>query len=322
MLAGPPQRAGAPEPQLLRRSVGPAPAPESPSRATPDTPEEPEQGAPGPRVLLPPGWARAVRAATMGLLSPATVATAERERALLTRVRAPLGHPRRVAVIGAKGGVGTTTVTALLGVVLGALRHNRIVVLDLSGPRGDLHARLGAEDPPDLSSPAVINADVVPTGTGRLPVEVLRAPPVRRALPPPETMWRVLNRLGAEHGFSLLDLGDQPDTANAAMALSIADAVVLVTSHTPDSLTAAREVLGFVESTAGPAALDRWLVVQTSLTPARSAEPPKLTPAGSLPLRFSPTLASGGPIRPPKLAAGFREDILAIAGVVASQRHR
>lgn len=273
-------------------------------------------------MLLPPDWARAVRAVTFGLVSPATVATAERERALLTRVRAPLGHPRRVAVLGAKGGVGTTTVTALLGVVLGALRHNRIAVLDLSGPRGDLHGRLGAENPPDLSSPAVINADVVPTGTSRLPVEVLRAPPVRRALPPPETLWRLLNRLGGDHGFSLLDLGDQPDTAHAEMALSVADTVVLVTSHTPDSLATAREVLAFVESTAGPTAMERWLVVQTSLAPARRAQPPTLTPSGSLPLRFSRTLAEGGPIRPPTLAAGFREDLLAVAGAVVSQRHR
>ncbi len=259
---------------------------------------------------------------TLGLLSPATVATAERERALLTRVRAPLGHPRRVAVLGAKGGVGTTTVTALLGVVLGALRHNRVVVLDLSGPRGDLHGRLGAEAPPDLSSPAVINADAVPTGTCQLPVEVLRAPPVRRALPPPDTVWRMLNRLGNDHGFSLLDLGDQPDTAHAAMALSVADTVVLVTSHTPDSLATAREVLAFVEATAGPTAMERWLVVQTSLAPARRTLPPSLTPAGSLPLRFSRTLAEGGPIRPPTLASGFREDILAVAGAVVSQRHR
>lgn len=318
-----PQPGQAPQPgrPLLHRAVGAPPTSPPPAPARPDEAEESQQDRQQPRVLLPDGWARAVRA-TFGLLSPGSVAAAERERVLLARVRAPLGHPRRVAVLGAKGGVGTTTVTALLGGVLGGLRHNRAVALDLSGPRGDLHGRLGASNPPDLSSPAVLNAEVVPTGAGHLPLEVLCAPPVRRALPPPETIQRLLTRLDAEHGFSLLDLGDQPETAHAAMALSVADTVVLVASRTPDSVSAAREMLWFVEATAGPAVIERCLVVQTALAPAPRAEPPTLTPMGSLPLRFARTLAEGGPIRPGGLASGFREELLAVAGTVASQPPR
>lgn len=307
---------------LLRRAVGAPQAASSPAPARPGETEESQQDRQQPRVLLPDGWARAVRAVTFGLLSPGSVAAAERERVLLARVRTPLGHPRRVAVLGAKGGVGTTTVTALLGGVLGGLRHNRSVALDLSGPRGDLHGRLGASNPPDLSSPAVLNAEVVPTGAGHLPVEVLCAPPVRRALPPPETIQRLLTRLDAEHGFSLLDLGDQPESAHAAMALSVADTVVLVTSRTPDSVSAAREMLRFVEATAGPAVIERCLVVQTALAPAPRAEPPTLTPMGSFPLRFARTLAEGGPIRPGALTSSFREELLAVAGAVASQPPR
>lgn len=267
-----------------------------------------------------PSWVRAVRAVTLGLITPATVAVAERERELITRIRAPVGHPRRVAVLGAKGGVGTTTVTALLGGVLAGMRRDRSVVLDLSGPRGDLHTRVGVHNPPDLSNPAVFRAESVPVGVGNLLVHVLRGAPANRALPPPEVLRRLLTRLESDYAFALLDLGDQPETPHAAMGLDVADTVVLVTSRTPDSIAAARAILDLVACGAGRTATGGWLLVQTSLAPARRALLPAPTPPGSLPLRFARALADGGPIHPSRLTPGFREDVLAAAAAVAGYR--
>ncbi len=65
-------------------------------------------------------------------------------RELDQRIAAPLdGGARFVAVLSRKGGVGKTTVTALLGMALADARDDRVIALDANPDRGTLAERVG-----------------------------------------------------------------------------------------------------------------------------------------------------------------------------------
>ncbi|MGH3586458.1 MAG: MinD/ParA family protein, partial [Pseudonocardia sp.] len=64
------------------------------------------------------GWRRAVHAVSGGLVNPGIGPDEQRRQELARRIRRPLIGPRQIAVASMKGGVGKTTVTALLGLTL------------------------------------------------------------------------------------------------------------------------------------------------------------------------------------------------------------
>ncbi|OLT14034.1 hypothetical protein BJF78_20195 [Pseudonocardia sp. CNS-139] len=64
------------------------------------------------------GWRRALLKATGGLVNPGPSQAEVQRRELLHRIRTPLIRSHRIAVSSIKGGVGKTTVTALLGLVM------------------------------------------------------------------------------------------------------------------------------------------------------------------------------------------------------------
>src|SRR3954470_3066378 len=76
------------------------------------------------------GWRRALFAATGGVVNPGIGPLEERRRALRERARKPLPGAHQIAVTSLKGGVGKTTVSAVLGLMLAENRGDRVVVLD------------------------------------------------------------------------------------------------------------------------------------------------------------------------------------------------
>jgi MinD-like ATPase involved in chromosome partitioning or flagellar assembly len=91
------------------------------------------------------GWRRLLYRWTGGVVNlgpgPAELA----RRAVTHRIRRPLLDTHRIAVTSIKGGVGKTTVTACLGLVLSELRGDRVVVLDANPDAGTLADRLTGE---------------------------------------------------------------------------------------------------------------------------------------------------------------------------------
>lgn len=85
-------------------------------------------------------WSRIAKALGLGRWS----ARARTEAALRDRIRGRLeGGPRFVAIVSRKGGVGKTTVTALLGMALADARDDRVIALDANPDRGTLAERVG-----------------------------------------------------------------------------------------------------------------------------------------------------------------------------------
>jgi len=147
LVVGPePEPPGAPG--LVRGAAAPAeePAPAAPwpSAAQPAGPTElTEAILLRPRSVPPSaGWRRAVFLASKGRLNPGPNRAELARRELLARVGRPLPGTHRVAVCSLKGGVGKTTVSALLGLTLAEHRGDRILALDASPDAGTLADRL------------------------------------------------------------------------------------------------------------------------------------------------------------------------------------
>jgi len=97
-------------------------------RPTPDTPEL--------------GWRGLLHRITGGTYNPG-LSTAEQERrALIARVTTPVRGSHRVAVVSLKGGIGKTTTTSCLGLVLAQHRGDRVVAVDANPDAGTLAERL------------------------------------------------------------------------------------------------------------------------------------------------------------------------------------
>lgn len=73
---------------------------------------------------------------------------AQQRKALSARIAAPLpGTARFVPVLSRKGGVGKTTVTALLGMALADAREDRVIAVDANPDRGTLADRIARTNP-------------------------------------------------------------------------------------------------------------------------------------------------------------------------------
>jgi MinD-like ATPase involved in chromosome partitioning or flagellar assembly len=88
------------------------------------------------------GWRRALLRASGGLINPGPSADEIRWRNVLHRIRRPLVQSHRIAVTSIKGGVGKTTVSTLLGLVMAENRGDRVIVLDANPDAGTLADRL------------------------------------------------------------------------------------------------------------------------------------------------------------------------------------
>jgi ATPases involved in chromosome partitioning len=91
------------------------------------------------------GWRRAVLRATAGRINPGPSVEEVQRREVLHRIRRPLLQSHRIAVTSIKGGVGKTTVSTLLGLVLAENRGDRVIVLDANPDAGTLADRLTGE---------------------------------------------------------------------------------------------------------------------------------------------------------------------------------
>ena len=91
------------------------------------------------------GWRGAVYGASGGLINPGVSEAEASRNVLLRRVRRHLPGAHQIAVSSLKGGVGKTTVSAVLGLTLAEYRGDRVVALDANPDAGTLADRLTGE---------------------------------------------------------------------------------------------------------------------------------------------------------------------------------
>jgi MinD-like ATPase involved in chromosome partitioning or flagellar assembly len=166
-----------------------------------------------------------------------------------------------------KGGVGKTTISALLGSLFALLRRDRIVAVDTNPDFGSLGRTLTPEhmvfvddllevlDHPDLTA-TELDANL---GRGAHGLMVLPAPtdPVRMARLDQEAYTRVIRRLQQMVGMVILDCGTGLHDPASRAALRTADQILLVTDAEPSTASLVAEAAAFLKQEDVPI----WLVV-------------------------------------------------------------
>jgi MinD-like ATPase involved in chromosome partitioning or flagellar assembly len=216
------------------------------------------------------GWPHFVFTLTGGRVRLADSRRARDRQALDARIAAPLeGGARFVAVLSRKGGVGKTTVTALLGMALADAREDRVIALDANPDRGTLAERIGrpsGKTVRDLTGSRTrvhgfneISSIVVRDET-RLDVLASDADPhISEAFD--DSDYRDVAALAAHYySIVLTDTGTGIVHSVMGATLEASDAIVIVAGLSVDEARLASETLTWLE-TNGYADLARSAVV-------------------------------------------------------------
>ena len=157
-----------------------------------------------------------------------------------------------IAVVSPKGGVGKSTVSALLGSLLAFLRRDRVVAVETNPDWGSLGRRLVPDHPifiDDLLAGALSEGRLSPTSLdaqlGRGPDGLMIAPaptdPDRAAKLDEQAYRTLFERLGQIVGTLVLDCGTGLDDPPARAALSCANQLVIVCDDEPDTASIVAE---------------------------------------------------------------------------------
>ncbi len=176
-----------------------------------------------------------------------------RETGYRTRLEAAIAAPRlrrrcpTIAIVSPKGGVGKTTLTALIGSLLVHLRTDRVVAVDTNPDYGSLGPTLAPGhdifvddllallDRPDVAV-TELDANLARSLDGLM---ILPAPtdPARMARLDRSSYKRVIEHLQMKAGVLLLDCGTGLQDPPAQAAIICADQLVLVTDAEPATAT-------------------------------------------------------------------------------------
>jgi MinD-like ATPase involved in chromosome partitioning or flagellar assembly len=172
-----------------------------------------------------------------------------------------------IAVVSPKGGVGKTTITALLGGLYAMLRRDRIVAVDTNPDFGSLGRSLTpghgvfVDDLLEVLDSPELTVTELDAHLGRGPhgLMVVPAPtdPARMALLDELAYTRVIRRLQEMVGMVMLDCGTGMHDQALRAALATSDQVVLVTDANPATASLVAEAATFLRTAGVPI----WLVV-------------------------------------------------------------
>jgi MinD-like ATPase involved in chromosome partitioning or flagellar assembly len=200
------------------------------------------------------GWRRAVFEASGGRVNPGVSEAEAQRNALLRRVRRQLPGAHQIAVSSLKGGVGKTTVSAVLGLTLAEYRGDRVVALDANPDAGTLADRLTGEIGVTVRQ-MLDNIDNIDTLTavshytslaGRLQVLASEQDPAMSEAfnrSEYEQICAVLSRF-----FNIIITDSGTGLVHSAMegTLALADSLVIVGSPTVDGASRASKTLDWL----------------------------------------------------------------------------
>jgi MinD-like ATPase involved in chromosome partitioning or flagellar assembly len=207
-----------------------------------------------PETADPPelGWRRTAWRAGARRLGPGVRERRNREWARLAR--RPLRSPGVIVVVSPKGGVGKSTVTALLGGVLAKVRASLVAALDANPDSGNLVTRLsgrpsphGAQDLQHAAGAIDRYSDLVPylttSGSGLCAV---RGEPDRDTRLGPDGYLDLLGLLSRFYSLVVVDLGTGIRDPAFQAVLEAADAVVAVAGPGFDAIEVLAEGLDWL----------------------------------------------------------------------------
>ncbi|MDQ0617896.1 nucleotide-binding protein [Arthrobacter globiformis] len=204
------------------------------------------------------GWRRWLYQATLGYVNLGDSDQVRIQRAMEHRIAMRLGERTRyVPVLSRKGGVGKTTVTTLLGMVLAELREDRVIAMDANPDRGtlsdrspgraDFTARQLVKDRFTVDSFAQLSNYTAREGS-RLDVLASDTDPMVAHAFDDSDYRAVTDILGRYYSIVLTDSGTGMVHSVMKGTLEKADAVVLVSGGSVDEARLASETLSWLEA--------------------------------------------------------------------------
>jgi MinD-like ATPase involved in chromosome partitioning or flagellar assembly len=204
------------------------------------------------------GWRRWLYRATFGYVNLGDSDQVRIQRAMEHRIATRLGEKTRyVPVLSRKGGVGKTTVTTLLGMVLAELREDRVIAMDANPDRGtlsdrspgraDFTARQLVKDRFTVDSFAQLSNYTAREGS-RLDVLASDTDPTVAHAFDDADYRAVTDILGRYYSIVLTDSGTGMVHSVMKGTLEKADAVVLVSGGSVDEARLASETLSWLEA--------------------------------------------------------------------------
>ncbi len=277
------------------------------------------------------GWRRAVHVASGGLVNPGIGPLEQRRQELALRIRRPLPGPRQIAVASMKGGVGKTTVTALLGLMLAEHRGDRVVALDANPDAGTLADRLAGgtdstvRDLLDSIGDLRSLSDVArfTSLSGRLQVLASEQDPARSETFDRGEYERVCAVLSRFYNIVVTDSGTGMVHSAMDGTLALANSLVVVGSHTVDGASRANKTLDWLVAHGHDELVERAVVVLSRDRTSREVDGERLVAHFEARCRAvvvvprDPHLATGGRIELDALRPATSDAFLELAALVA-----
>jgi MinD-like ATPase involved in chromosome partitioning or flagellar assembly len=279
------------------------------------------------------GWRHAVYVASGGVVNPGVGPAERRRQHLALRIRRQLPGPRQIAVASMKGGVGKTTVTALLGLTLAEHRGDRIVVLDANPDAGTLADRLTGKSDATVRDLLDEIGDIhslsdvarFTTLAGRLQVLASEQDPARSEAFNRAEYEQACAVLARFYNIVVTDSGTGMVHSAMDGTLALANSLVIVGSVTVDGASRASKTLDWLVAHGHEEMVARAVVVLSRDRTSKEID------AGRLHAHFSarcravvevphdPHLATGGRIELAALAPATSDAFLELAALVADE---
>jgi MinD-like ATPase involved in chromosome partitioning or flagellar assembly len=253
--------------EVAEESTEVVPLPEAvdpplPAKTVPVTPTRRTRSAktakPGRKPAPEGAWPEALYAATFHLVNIGDSAHVRARKALDARIARPLDDgPRFVPILSRKGGVGKTTITALLGMALADVRRDRVLAIDANPDRGTLADRVTKQTRSTvrdvvLHAPELAEFDDLSTHVSRdatgLDVAASDSDPLLAEAFDDGGYNVVADVVSPHYGIVVTDSGTGVVHSVMRATLQRADAVVVVSGGSLDEARLASETLTWLEA--------------------------------------------------------------------------
>lgn len=202
---------------------------------------------------------------------------ARARKALTSRIAAPLaGGARFVPVLSRKGGVGKTTITALLGMALADARDDRVIAVDANPDRGTLADRIVRTHSKSVRDLVRVHEEIkgyhdvssiVARDSTRLDVLASDADPRIAEAFSDDDYRDVANVAAHYYSLVLTDTGTGIVHSVMGATLDLADQLIIVSGLSVDEARLASETLTWLETNGYAELARRSIVVLNQSTP-------------------------------------------------------
>ncbi|MFA4897190.1 AAA family ATPase [Microbacterium sp.] len=222
-------------------------------------------------------WSHLLYAASGRRINIGDGRRARERKALTSRIAAPLaGGARFVPVLSRKGGVGKTTITALLGMALADARDDRVIAVDANPDRGTLADRIVRTHSKSVRDLVRVHEEIkgyhdvssiVARDSTRLDVLASDADPRIAEAFSDDDYRDVANVAAHYYSLVLTDTGTGIVHSVMGATLDLADQLIIVSGLSVDEARLASETLTWLETNGYAELARRSIVVLNQSTP-------------------------------------------------------